>query len=336
MTLPQTGALVVIASLLVTGCTPGENSAQQASAGGDASASGLIDGCAQSGDSVESLVVSTDQNQAPTVEFEGPLEVATTEKAVIVEGDGDIVKELDRVQVSYAYYNGATGAEIGNIGYGDQSPDVIPADPSFPYLTGVVYALLCSSVGSRVAAVIPAEEAFGADGAPEYGLEAGSPIVFVADIVGIQPPPEPPLEKLEGEQEEPPAGFPTVEWLASGQPVVTVPEGEVPTDYQVATVIDGEGAMVYDGANVIVHYHGVNWNTGEVFDSSWDRGEAASFPTSGVIPGFRDGLVGQNVGSRVFITIPPALGYGPSGGTGDGRIGAEDTIFFVVDILGLQ
>ena len=94
--------------------------------------------------------------------------------------------------------------------------------------------------------------------------------------------------------------------------------------------------MVYDGANIIVHYHGVNWNTGEVFDSSWDRGEPASFPTSGVIPGFRDGLVGQTVGSRVFITIPPALGYGPSGGTGDGRIGAEDTIFFVVDILGLQ
>jgi len=46
--------------------------------------------------------------------------------------------------------------------------------------------------------------------------------------------------------------------------------------------------------------------------------------------------VGQTVGSRVFIIIPPALGYGPSGGTGDGRIGADDTIFFVVDILGLQ
>jgi peptidylprolyl isomerase len=55
-----------------------------------------------------------------------------------------------------------------------------------------------------------------------------------------------------------------------------------------------------------------------------------------VIPGFRDGLIGQTVGSRVIIVIPPDLGYGPSGGTGDGAIGAEDTIVFVVDILGVQ
>ena len=90
------------------------------------------------------------------------------------------------------------------------------------------------------------------------------------------------------------------------------------------------------GDVVVVHYHGVNWNTGEVFDSSWSRGEPSSFPTEGVIPGFRDGLVDQTVGSRVIIVIPPELGYGPSGGTGDGSIGAEDTIVFVVDILGVQ
>jgi len=296
----------------------------------------LVDGCAQSGATVETLTISVDVSASPSVEFEGPLEVARTEKTTVVSGGGETVEELDRVQVAYAYFNGATGAEIGHIGYDGESPDVIPADTSFPFLTGVVYTLLCSQVGDRVAAVIPAEEAFGAEGAPEYGLEAGSPVVFVADILGIQPPPEPALEQLEGEQAEAPAGFPSVEWDDSGQPIVAIPEGEVPTDYAVATVINGEGAMVYDGANIIVHYHGVNWNTGEVFDSSWQRGEPASFPTSGVIPGFRDGLVGQTVGSRVFITIPPALGYGPSGGTGDGRIGAEDTIFFVVDILGLQ
>lgn len=124
--------------------------------------------------------------------------------------------------------------------------------------------------------------------------------------------------------------------MTAGGPEVVLPDGDVPTSYGVATLIDGDGPMVYDGANVVVDYHGVNWNTGETFDSSFERGEPAAFPTSGVIPGFRDGLVGQNVGSRVLITIPPALGYGPQGGTQDGRIGPEDTIFFVVDILGLQ
>ena len=79
-----------------------------------------------------------------------------------------------------------------------------------------------------------------------------------------------------------------------------------------------------------------NWNTGEIFDSSWQRGAPATFPTDGVIQGFRDALVGQTVGSQVIAIIPPDLGYGPQGGTPDGSIGAEDTIVFVVDILGTR
>lgn len=337
MKIRQVGALGVLATLLVSGCSQSPEDVEVVpAADAEAPSPSLVDGCAQSGDAVESVSVSTDMDAPPTIELGDVLSVANTEKAIIVEGSGEVVEEMDRVQVAYAYFNGSTGEKIGHVGYDDQSLDVIPADTSFPYLTGVVYSLLCSPVGSRVAAVIPAHEAFGDQGAPEYGLQPGVPLVFVADIVAIQPPPAEPLEKLEGEQEEPPAGFPTVEWSESGEPTVTLPEGEVPTDYQLANVIQGDGAMVYDGATVVVHYHGVNWNTGEVFDSSWQRGEPASFPTSGVIPGFRDGLVGQTVGSRVIIIIPPALGYGPSGGTGDGRIGAEDTIFFVVDILGIQ
>ncbi len=101
-------------------------------------------------------------------------------------------------------------------------------------------------------------------------------------------------------------------------------------------MVEGDGVEVAGGDVVVVHYHGVNWNTGEVFDSSWERGEPASFPTGGVIPGFRDGLIGQSVGSRVIIVIPAELGYGPSGGTSDGSIGPTDTIVFVVDILGVQ
>jgi len=86
----------------------------------------------------------------------------------------------------------------------------------------------------------------------------------------------------------------------------------------------------------VLHYHGVNWNTERCLTPVGLGEEPASFPTGGVIPGFRDGLVGQTVGSRVIIVIPPELGYGPSGGTGDGSIGAEDTIVFVVDILGVE
>ena len=201
---------------------------------------------------------------------------------------------------------------------------------------GVSLTAACSTVGSRVAGLIPPLEAFGLDGAPEFGLAAGESLLFVMDIIEVKAPAEPALDQLLGVAEETPEGFPTVEYAETGEPSVTIPEGDVPLEFALATVLTGDGAVVGGGDVVVVHYHGVNWNTGEVFDSSWSRGEPSSFPTGGVIPGFRDGLVDQTVGSRVIIVIPPELGYGPSGGTGDGSIGAEDTIVFVVDILGVQ
>jgi len=51
-----------------------------------------------------------------------------------------------------------------------------------------------------------------------------------------------------------------------------------------------------------------------------------------VIAGFDEGLVGQTVGSRVLLVIPPDKGYGPEGNPQAG-IGGTDTLVFVVDLL---
>ena len=295
----------------------------------------LVDGCAPSGSTVEAIAVSTDQDEAPDVDYQAPLSVATTERLVVVEGDGEVVGDLDQVLIAYALYNGGSGDMLGYIGYEGQDPVPFPVDSSSPMLEGISYTLLCTTVGSRVVGVIPAWQAYGDEGAPQFGLEPGAPVIFVADIKAIQPPPDPPLQRLTGTLKDAPENFPSVTYEFTGEPTVTVDTSEVSRDYQMFRVIDGSGQEVYPGATVIVHYHGVNLNTGEVFDSSWPRGEPSTFPTSGVIPGFRDGLVGQNVGSRVLIIVPPALGYGPQGGSRDGRIGPDDTIFFVVDILGV-
>ena len=83
-----------------------------------------------------------------------------------------------------------------------------------------------------------------------------------------------------------------------------------------------------------MHYTGVIWATGEVFDSSWTLGEPTSFATTDVIPGFGKALVGQTVGSQVIAVIPPSEGYGEAG-SGD-LIGGTDTLVFVVDILATQ
>ncbi|MEK9599375.1 MAG: FKBP-type peptidyl-prolyl cis-trans isomerase [Pontimonas sp.] len=294
------------------------------------------DGCSPSGAEVESIEILGEFGDAPEVTFDAPVSAVLTQRLVVIEGDGPEVADGDILSIDYSLYNAATGDLIEESGYSEVSPTVLTLDTQAPSFVGVSLTAACSTVGSRVAGLIPPSEAFGPDGAPEFGLEAGQSLLFIVDVVGIKPPPEPPLERIEGEPVDPPEGFPSVTYDEQGAPTVTIPDGEVPTEFAVTTVVKGDGVEVAGGDVVVVHYHGVNWNTGEVFDSSWERGEPASFPTGGVIPGFRDGLIGQSVGSRVIIVIPAELGYGPSGGTSDGSIGPTDTIVFVVDILGVQ
>ena len=85
---------------------------------------------------------------------------------------------------------------------------------------------------------------------------------------------------------------------------------------------------------VTVHYTGVTWSDGSTFDSSWERGAPTTFPLSGVIAGWSEGLEGQKVGSRVLISIPSEQAYGEQG-TPTGDLKNED-LLFVVDILDAQ
>ncbi|HWS59267.1 MAG TPA: FKBP-type peptidyl-prolyl cis-trans isomerase, partial [Actinotalea sp.] len=88
------------------------------------------------------------------------------------------------------------------------------------------------------------------------------------------------------------------------------------------------------GDDLEVHYYGQVWDGG-MFDNSYDRGSSISFPigVGAVIGGWDDGLVGQLVGSRVLLSIPPHLGYGVRGMPQAG-IRGTDTLVFVVDIVG--
>lgn len=118
------------------------------------------------------------------------------------------------------------------------------------------------------------------------------------------------------------------------QPTITFEEETAPEGLQVQTLIEGDGEEVTAGAYVVANYIGEVWGSDTAFDNSFERGTASGFPLSGVIEGWSSGLVGQTVGSRVLLTIPADLGYGPAGGNSSAGIGADDTIVFVVDLLG--
>jgi len=109
-----------------------------------------------------------------------------------------------------------------------------------------------------------------------------------------------------------------------------------PTTLVHKTLIKGTGPVVSKGETVVAQYTGVNWRTGQVFDSSWQRSLPYSFKIgaspSQVIPGWDQGLVGQTVGSRVLLVIPPSGAYGTAGQAQAG-IKGTDTLVFVVDII---
>lgn len=102
---------------------------------------------------------------------------------------------------------------------------------------------------------------------------------------------------------------------------------------QVEVLTEGDGEPVAEGAAVLADYAGHVWGQEEPFDSSFDRGEPSLFSLNAVVAGWAQGIPGHPVGSRLLISIPPDLGYGPAGGNAGAGIGAEDTIVFVVDII---
>ena len=120
------------------------------------------------------------------------------------------------------------------------------------------------------------------------------------------------------------------------KPEIEFIDGPAPDVLVITEIIVGDGVEATAGARVDVHYVGVDHETGEQFDSSWDRGTPIDFGigTSQVITGWDEGLVGQTVGSQVLLIVPPDKGYGTAGNPNI-KVTGTDTLVFVVDILGL-
>jgi len=102
--------------------------------------------------------------------------------------------------------------------------------------------------------------------------------------------------------------------------------------YEVLTAAD-DGAKPSIDDTVTVHYVGTLTNKQE-FDSSIARGEPASFPLKGVIPGWTEGLQLMNVGSKFRFVIPSDLAYGERGA--GQNIGPGETLVFEVELLEIQ
>ncbi|MDO5737471.1 MAG: FKBP-type peptidyl-prolyl cis-trans isomerase [Propionibacteriaceae bacterium] len=115
------------------------------------------------------------------------------------------------------------------------------------------------------------------------------------------------------------------------QPEVTIPTPWGIDKTQAKVLRPGGEQKLTETSTVTLNYAGLNGRTGEIFDSSYERGAPATFQLQGVVPGFAKGLTGQAIGSRVLIAMPSEDGYAT--GNPDAGIEVGDSILFVVDII---
>jgi FKBP-type peptidyl-prolyl cis-trans isomerase FklB len=104
----------------------------------------------------------------------------------------------------------------------------------------------------------------------------------------------------------------------------------LPSGLQYEVLESGSGKTPSKSSNVTTHYHGTLIN-GTVFDSSYERGEPATFPVNGVIAGWTEALQLMKEGDKWRLYIPGDLAYGPRGAGGD--IGPNTTLIFDVELL---
>jgi peptidylprolyl isomerase len=115
-------------------------------------------------------------------------------------------------------------------------------------------------------------------------------------------------------------------------PVIEPMLEPAPTVLTIQEVVEGDGPEAPANSTVKVHYLGVDYETGEEFDSSWSRGEPIEFPLGRLIKGWQEGIPGMKVGGRRTLICPPEDAYGPAGG---GHRLSGRTLVFVIDLLGV-
>jgi peptidylprolyl isomerase len=207
----------------------------------------------------------------------------------VIEGDGDEAVAGSSVSMQYVGVLATDGTQF------DASWDRGGAPFEFVLGQGGVIAgwdqgIEGMKVGGRRILAIPSDLAYG-DQARGDVIGADADLLFVVDMIGVEPPAAPP------------------------EPAPPVPEDALGSfeELNIIELTEGTGDGVVVGDIIEVQYVGVNADDGVEFDSSWSRGAVPLRIIAGkaaVIEGWNEGLLGMQVGGERVLQIPSALAYG--------------------------
>ena len=252
-----------------------------------------------------------------------------TKVTTLVKGSGAKIADDDTVSAYLWVGNGSTKKEAFS-DYKNGAPESIPMSGQLgPVLEKLFDG---ATYGSRVAAVTTPKDLLGsASGNPQLGIGADDNLVVVADLVKkaeVSPKPSDdkahnaPASKLPKVVEK--KGKPTgLDFKGISKPALDTPVQRV-------VLKKGNGAAVKATDTVTVNYLGATYQGKAPFDESYSK-SAMTQPLSGLIPGWKIGLTGVKVGSRVLLQIPPAYAYGAQGS--GSTIPGNSTLWFVIDVV---
>lgn len=274
---------------------------------------------------LDSVKIEGAQGKKPKVTFDGRLGAPEDlEVEVLEEGDGPVVEGTNAL-VHWWIGNGYTEQEAQSTYSG--APQSVP--DSEDILKPLREGIFGHPVGSRVAVLASAEDAFGERGNAQIGIGNQDTVLFVIDVVGQL------LGGPTGEDREPAGWAPELVEKDGDVTGLDFTGTKAPSGGLLSTtLVRGDGPVVEKGQTIYANYLGQVYEGKKPFDESYSK-DPASFEigVGAVVDGWDETLVGRNVGSRLILQIPPSKGYGKEGQPSAG-IKGTDTLYFVVDILG--
>jgi peptidylprolyl isomerase len=327
------GAAVALMATLAA-CGDDSDSTADASASTSASADGRESPAADASASESSTAAATGElptvkggyGETPTItvpDAEPPTDLVVK---TLVKGKGPTVQAGQTIVVNYAGVRWDDGKTFDSsfdrgapAGFGIGVGAVIPGWDS---------GLVGLKAGTRALMVLPPDQAYG-DTPPGEPIQAGDTLVFVVDVLGSHAGDETAKGEPAPTEDD---SLPYVS-ITPKAPEIIIPAGSPTKQLITIPVVVGSGPKVQKGDTIVVQYKGVLWRNGKEFDASWSRGQpfVTTIGQGAVIPAWDKGLIGQTVGSRVMLVVPPKDGYGEAG---SGQIKGTDTMVFAVDILG--